>query len=250
MKKKATKRSAVRPSKGRAASRHPKSAPPKQAALKCNSEPVLKLGSLARSGVKTIEVHFRGCDDDGSFSYKTKPKESDLSDDAQRQIEGLLTGCFSVYGECEGSVLIGQLDLENGLWTGYCGSGTAKARLAELIHTLEFNGVQSLVAEVKSGAASKTSVQPMNAEKPSDSRDTINWFLRRLRSYFIESEGYVADEEKAEAAIDRHAWETSARTLKIEVASRAITLSGPGVASPIIAKADMARVQQRFRLSE
>lgn len=212
--------------------------------------PALKLGSLAREGVKAIEVHFRGCDDDGNFKYKTKPKEIDLSDDARRRIEGLLTGCFSVYGECEGSVLIGQLDLENGLWTGYSGSGTAKARLAELIHTLELNGVQSLVAEVKSGAASKTSVKPPNSEEPSDSQATINWFLRRLRDYFIESEGYVADEEKAEAAIDQHAWEASVRTLKIDVVAKGITLSGSGIASPITATAVMARAQRRFRLSE
>lgn len=212
--------------------------------------PALKLGSLAREGVRTIEVHFRGCDDDGSFSYKTTPKEISLSEDAKRQIEGLLIGCFSVYGECEGSVLIGELDLETGLWAGYGGSGTAKARLAELIHALEFNGVQSLVAEVMLGAASVTSVKPKNAGKPSDLGDTIDWFLRRLRSYFIESEGYVADDERALAAIDRHAWEASARTLKIGVASKAITLSGPGVAGPVTAKADVVKTEQKFRLCE
>lgn len=249
-KKNGRKLNAARPPKGREASTRSKIVPASRGPEKQKPVPTLKLGVLARAGVKSIKVHFCGCDDDGIFSFKTAPKQMNLSEDAQRKIEGLLTKCFNVYGECEGSVLIGELDLEKGLFVGYSGSGTAKARVAELIRTLEFNGVQSLVAEVKAGVASKTSVKPTNAEKASVSRDTINWFLRRLRSYFIESDGYVANGEKAEAAIDRHAWEAMARTLKIDVTSRAVSLAGPGIAGPITAKVDMAKAQQRFRLSE
>jgi hypothetical protein len=208
----------------------------------------LKLATLARAGVRAVEVHFRGCDDDGNFSYRVVGKTRELADTEEREIEKFLAKHFSFYGECEGSVLIGRLDLQNCVWTGFSGGGGPHERLAELIGDLESHGVRTLVVEVKAGKCSKPKLNPQTAMSPSDARSSVEWFLQRIRSYFIEGEGYVPADAEAVAAINQHAWEPSASTLKVDTQARSLSLSGTSVSKPIDAKVDLAKSQKTFCL--
>jgi hypothetical protein len=208
----------------------------------------LKLATLARAGVRAIEVHFRGCDDDGNFSYRVVGKARELADTEEREIEKFLAKHFSCYGECEGSVLIGRLDLQNCQWTGYSGGGGPNERLAELMGDLESHGVHTLVVEVKAGECSKPKLIPKTAMSQSDARYSVDWFLQRIRSYFIEGEGHVPADAETVAAINQHAWEASASTLKVDMQARTLSLSGAGIAKPINAKVDLAKSQKKFRL--
>jgi hypothetical protein len=208
----------------------------------------LKLATLARAGVRAVEVHFRGCDDDGNFSYRVVGKARELADTEEREIEKFLAKHFSCYGECEGSVLIGRLDLQNCQWTGYSGGGGPHERLAELMGDLESHGVHTLVVEVKAGKCSKPKLNPQAAMSQSDARYSVDWFLQRIRSYFIEGEGYVPAGAEAVAAINEHAWGSSALTLKVDTQARTLSLSGAGVATPINAKVDLAKNQKKFCL--
>ena len=208
----------------------------------------LKLATLAQADVRAVEVHFRGCDDDGNFSYRVVGGARQLTEAEEREIEKFLAKHFSCHGECDGSVLIGRLDLQNCLWTGYSGLGGPAERLAELVGDLESHGVHTLVVEVTAGKCSKPKLNPQKSMSASDARYSVDWFLQRIRNYFIEAEGDVPADSEAVALIDQHAWGPSASTLKVDTQTRTLSMSGRNIAKPVNARVDLAKDQKKFCL--
>lgn len=188
------------------------------------------LSPLKAAGVKAVEVRFFGHGDDGHFECRAIGARKEIPDDASKEIESFLCERFMCSGEGDGNYLLARFDLETAECIGLQGFGDPEARLAELLIVLEARGCSEAVCEVKSHELSKCQAEPRNSLSSQEVSEHIEWFLGCVQAYQAEhgdDSELSLDNENGKFLEGLAAPE--ARTLRVDVTARSISLLGSGL---------------------